>query len=68
MALGVLGGAGIPLRLDDLATAPAWVWIGFVGWLGIYVVYPAWAIWMGVVETRLAADARPIASGPAVTE
>ena len=50
---------GIPLGLDDMATAPAWVWIGFLGWLGIFVVYPAWAIWLASVETRLAARADP---------
>ena len=61
MAVGVVLAPGIPLRLDDMETAPAWVWIGFVSWLGTYVVYPAWAIWMGLAELRLAR--RPIASG-----
>ena len=51
MAVGVVLAPGIPLRLDDMETAPAWVWIGFVSWLGTYVVYPAWAIWMGLAET-----------------
>jgi hypothetical protein len=52
-----------------MATAPGWVWIGFLGWLGIFVVYPAWAIWMGVVQARRqAARARPIPAGPAVID
>ena len=68
MMFGVVMVPGILLGLDDLATAPAWVWIGFVGWFGIYVAYPAWAIWMGIVETRLAAHARPVAAGSVVTE
>ncbi len=55
MALGVVTAPGILLRLDDMATAPAWVYIGFFGWLGTYVAYPIWAVWVGTVETRLAA-------------
>ncbi|MDX6562637.1 MAG: hypothetical protein QOD65_2451 [Gaiellales bacterium] len=54
MALGILCAPGIVLRIDDLETAPAWVWIGSVGWLGTYVLYPAWAVWLGLVERRLA--------------
>jgi hypothetical protein len=54
MALGVLALPGIALRLDDAATAPGWAWVAYIGWLGIYVVYPAWAFWLGVVESRRA--------------
>jgi len=54
MAFGVLSVPGIVLRLDDMATAPGWVWLGFVGWFGTFVVYPAWAIWLGVAEARRA--------------
>jgi hypothetical protein len=69
MAFGVLLAPGILLGLDDAATAPAWVWVGFVGWLGIYVGYPAWAIWMGIVETRrLTPRVDPIPAGGAVSE
>jgi hypothetical protein len=53
MALGVVLLPGIPLRLDDMATAPTWVWIGFVGWLGTYVAYPAWAIWFGTADRHI---------------
>jgi hypothetical protein len=52
MALGVAVAPGIPLGLDDMATAPGWVWVGFIGWLGTYVAYPAWAIWMGLFDAR----------------
>jgi hypothetical protein len=52
MALGILSAPGIVLRLDDAGTAPAWAWIGFVGWFGTFVVYPAWAIWLASVATR----------------
>ena len=61
MAVGVVLAPGIFLRLDDPATAPTWVWIGFLGWLGTYVAYPAWAIWMGTVHRR-SFDARETAS------
>jgi hypothetical protein len=59
MALGLVVVPGILLRLDDMATAPWWVWLGFVGWLGTYVVYPAWAIWLGIVGRREADPAMP---------
>jgi hypothetical protein len=52
MAIGVVVTPGIALRFDDMATMPAWVWVGFLGWLGIFIVYPAWALWLGVVENR----------------
>ena len=68
MVVGIVLVPGILLGLDDPATAPAWVWIGFLGWLGIYVAYPVWAISMGVVETRLAAQAGPVAAMSTVTE
>lgn len=54
MAFGVVMVPGIVLRLDDMGTAPAWIWIGFLGWLGTFVAYPVWAIWLGQIETRQA--------------
>jgi hypothetical protein len=59
MALGIAAAPGIALGLDDMATAPGWALIGLVGWLGIFVVYPAWAIWLASVELRR--DRRAIA-------
>jgi len=53
MTFGVVALPGIVLGLDDIGAAPAWAWIGFVGWFGTFVVYPAWAIWLASVETRL---------------
>jgi hypothetical protein len=58
MAAGVVSAPGIALRLDDMATAPPWVWIGFLSWLGTYVAFPAWTIWMGSALTRAADQAR----------
>lgn len=47
MAIGIIAAPGVVLGLDDLATAPWWVWVAFVGWLGIFVAYPAWCLWLG---------------------
>lgn len=47
MAVGIIAVPGVALRLDDLETAPWWVWVAFVGWLGIFVAYPAWCLWTG---------------------
>ncbi len=44
MAVGVASAPGLVLRLDDMASAPGWIWIGMIGWLGIFVVYPIWAL------------------------
>lgn len=66
MAAGVAAVPGIALRLDDMETAPGWVWIGFIGWLGTFVVLPAWAIWLGIVEARLAG--RAMSAAPATGE
>jgi hypothetical protein len=47
MAVGLATLPGIFMGLDDMATAPGWIWIGYLGWAGIYVLYPAWAMWLG---------------------
>jgi len=53
MAFGVAIVPGILLRLDDMATAPGWIWIGFIGWLGTFVAYPVWAIWLSSAAARV---------------
>ena len=68
MAIGVATAPGILLGLDDVATAPAWIWVGFVSWLGIYVAYPAWAISMGIVEGGFAGRERKGPTETAVIE
>lgn len=67
MALGLLLAPGVVMGLDDLDTAPAWVWVGMLGWLGIFVVYPAWAIWLGIRAER-GARSVPVGPGTAVAE
>ena len=47
MAVGFLTLPGIAMGLDDMAAAPGWIWIGYLGWLGTYVLYPAWSFWLG---------------------
>jgi hypothetical protein len=68
MAVGAFSAPGIVLGLDDAATAPAWAWIGSMGWLGTYVVYAAWAIWTGAIGARQGGAARTATAASAVTE
>lgn len=35
MLIGIATAPGILLGLDDMETAPAWIWIGELGWLGM---------------------------------
>jgi hypothetical protein len=60
MAAGILTLPAIPAGYDDMDTAPGWIWIGFVSWLGTYVVYPAWALAMGLLEERRAGARLPV--------
>lgn len=45
MAFGLAVAPGIFMRVDEPATAPWWIWIGSVGWMGTYLLYPAWSLW-----------------------
>jgi hypothetical protein len=40
MAMGILVVPGIAMGLQNASTAPGWIWIGFTGWLGIFILYP----------------------------
>lgn len=35
MAIGLAALPGIVTRLDDVEVAPSWIWIGFLGWIGL---------------------------------
>jgi hypothetical protein len=48
MAIGFIVVPGIAAGLDDMQPAPTWVWIGFLGWLGTFFLYPAWSIRFGL--------------------
>ena len=52
MAIGFAVVPGISMGLDDLETAPGWIWIGYLGWFGIFFSYPIWSIWFGRVLLR----------------
>jgi hypothetical protein len=48
MAIGFVVIPGIAMGLDEMDAAPAWVWLGFLGWLGIFFLYPVWSVWFGI--------------------
>jgi hypothetical protein len=50
MAIGLTTLPGIAMRLDDIDAAPTWIWIGFLGWMGAYIMYPLWSILLGRTE------------------
>jgi hypothetical protein len=52
LTIGFVLVPGIAMGFDDASTAPVWVWIGFLGWLGIFFLLPAWCIWFGVALRR----------------
>ncbi len=68
MTFGVATAPGIILGLDDMVSAPPWVWIGFMSWLGTYVAYPVWAIWLGTAEAPAVARGRLTALGTEVSD
>ncbi|MEO6579289.1 MAG: hypothetical protein ABIO99_10380 [Candidatus Limnocylindria bacterium] len=44
MTVGVIGLAGVALRIDSAADMRWWLWLYGIGWLGTYVLYPAWCL------------------------
>jgi len=47
MAMGLLGIPGILARVDTMESLPWYLGVGYFGFLGTYVLYPIWAIWVG---------------------
>ena len=47
MALGLIGIPGILARIDSMAFMPWYLYVGLFGWLGTYILYPIWIIWLG---------------------
>jgi hypothetical protein len=47
MALGLIGIPGILAKTDDITSMPWYLYIALFGWLGTYVLYPIWTIWLG---------------------
>jgi hypothetical protein len=46
MAIGLIGIPGIFAGIDSM-DMPWYLYIAFFGWLGTYVLYPIWTIWLG---------------------
>ena len=47
MALGLIGIPGILARIDSMDAMPGYLYIALFGWLGTYLLYPIWTIWLG---------------------
>ena len=52
LIIGLVVAPGIIMGVDDMGSAPWWVWLGFVGWFGIFILLPMWSIWFGTVLLR----------------
>ena len=47
MAVGLLGIPGILAGIDSMESMPWYLYVAFFGWLGTYIMYPIWTIWLG---------------------
>jgi hypothetical protein len=47
MAIGLIGIPGIFAGIDSMESMPWYLYIAFFGWLGTYILYPIWTIWLG---------------------
>ena len=47
MAIGLFGIPGIIAGIDSMESMPWYLYVAFFGWLGTYILYPIWAIWLG---------------------
>jgi hypothetical protein len=47
MAVGLLGIPGIFAGIDSIDSMPWYLYVAFFGWLGTYILYPIWTIWLG---------------------
>lgn len=47
MALGLIGIPGILAGIDSMAFMPPYLYLALFGWLGTYILYPIWTIWLG---------------------
>jgi hypothetical protein len=47
MAIGLVGTPGIFAGIDSMETMPWYLYVAFFGWLGTYILYPIWTIWLG---------------------
>jgi hypothetical protein len=49
MAIGLFGIPGIFAGIDSMESMPWYLYGAFFGWLGTYILYPIWTIWLGRV-------------------
>jgi hypothetical protein len=47
MAIGLLGIPGTLAGIDSMESMPWYLSIALFGWLGTYILYPIWTIWLG---------------------
>jgi hypothetical protein len=47
MGIGLLGIQGILAGVDSMESLPWYLLAGFFGFLGTYILYPIWTIWLG---------------------
>lgn len=49
MVFGLLGIPGILARIDTMESLPWYLGASYFGFLGTYIMYPIWTIWLGKV-------------------
>lgn len=47
MAIGLIGIPGIFAGIDSMESMPWYLYVAFFGYLGTYILYPIWTIWLG---------------------
>ncbi len=47
MAVGIVSVVGIIARVDSMESLPWYLNLGYLGFLGTYILFPIWAIWLG---------------------
>lgn len=47
MAFGLFGIPGIFAGIDNMESMSWYLYVAFFGWLGTYILYPIWTIWLG---------------------
>lgn len=47
MLFGVVAIPGVLMGIDDFGAVPPWMWGYAIAWLGTYILYPAWSLWLG---------------------
>jgi hypothetical protein len=58
MCLGFVSVVGVSMGLDDMDTAPVWIHVGGLSWIGTYLLLPIWSIWFGRALTGPAGTRR----------